>query len=759
MNIICTVDILTRHIALPAGVQIASYDHNVDVIQFNIEPIEDFSLDLSSIKIAAQGPNKARHDYAVDPSTVQIEEETGYITFDWPIPAGVTEMPIGTFKYGDRGQLIFAVCAEIISGSTVSKAWHSDDGIITVVAHLEPEAGGGEDPSETATNAQKIAQLQTDVTVMRTQIGALANGSPTPVETKAEMTEETSVYLYVGNEEGESTGYWYSYDSTEEDFVPRGEYGGAVTDPTLSISGRAADAKAVSDAFADKADSSDVTALGTRVTAVEGDIDALESGFEAKVASRYGAEYSPNLVENAESMTSGYLGLNGTHYDASTMAYTDYIPVKAGWVLRAYFVKSGVLTPKDLRFVTCYDSEKTAMASAGATNVASFTVPSGVAYVRVTYTGVSDLVTNYQLSANYVATSYSAYTPISALIEEDFLTIESSDLIEKLKNMTDAYGIALPKTTIRQTVGIAEKWYYASAVTPDSTRCAISAGTQYTSLDDTGITFLNTSAYSSANGYRYLWYDVFLSLIESGVGDAGYGWARRFIAENLSNCSLLCIGDSTVDHDTMTATILSHFAEQGATVTLLGTLGDGSGTNKNEGRAGWKAVDYLTNKTYNGVVNPFYNPTSGTFDFAYYMQNQNYSGVDFVVLQLGINDLYNSDATAIEPTWTAIEEMIDSILAYNSGIKIILNLPTTPGSNQSAHSVPEFLYRNRVIRYNAYAQAQVKAKYLASQVRCSYCHLILDPDTEIRDNVHPTVSGYQKMGLEVCNQINNWQNA
>ena len=137
-------------------------------------------------------------------------------------------------------------------------------------------------------NRQMIAQLQTDVTVMRTQVGALANGSPTPVETKAEMTEETSVYLYVGDEEGESTGYWYSYDSTEEDFVPRGEYGGAVTDTTLSVSGAAADAEAVRQALAEKADSSDVTALDTRVTAVENNVGNL---------SNLQTENKTNLVE------------------------------------------------------------------------------------------------------------------------------------------------------------------------------------------------------------------------------------------------------------------------------------------------------------------------------------------------------------------------------------------------------------------------------------------------------------------------------
>ena len=259
MIILCTVDITTREVTIPSDQRIASYDHKVDVIRFQVETIPGFGLDTSSIRIAAQGPNKARHDYAVDPSTVAIEEETGYITFDWPIPAGVTEMPIGSgFKYGDRGQLIFAVCAEIISGDTISKAWHSDDGIITVVAHLEPESGGGEDPEEEATNAQKIAQLQTDVAVINTQVGALANGSPTPVETVAEMTDESAVYLYTGSETGYTAGNWYYYNGTA--WTSGGTYGGATTSTTFNQHGVPADDFAVGQAL---------DGLDDRVTALE----------------------------------------------------------------------------------------------------------------------------------------------------------------------------------------------------------------------------------------------------------------------------------------------------------------------------------------------------------------------------------------------------------------------------------------------------------------------------------------------------------
>ena len=173
------------------------------------------------------------------------------------------------------------------------------------------------------------------------------------------------------------------------------------------------------------------------------------------------------------------------------------------------------------------------------------------------------------------------------------------------------------------------------------------------------------------------------------------------------------------------------------------------------------AKDYLTNRQYEGTVNPFYNPTTETFDFSYYMTNQGYSAPDFVVIQLGINDLYNVDYSgvdeAITSAWNAIKTMVDSILAYNASIKIILNLPTAPNSDISLHTDFLPLYHNSVIRYNDYAQEQAFL-YSESKVRVSYCHLILNPETDIRDTVHPNTDGYTKMAEEVVSQINCWQN-
>ena len=138
MQIICTVDIRTRDITLVEDYTIAAYDHLVDDILFDIEPVDGFQMENAVIKIAAEGPMGAQHDYIVDSSTVTVDEETGNINFVWSIPEDVTAMPLDLFDIDAIGEITFSVCAEIYSGGDLVQAWHSDDGKIKVKAHLEP---------------------------------------------------------------------------------------------------------------------------------------------------------------------------------------------------------------------------------------------------------------------------------------------------------------------------------------------------------------------------------------------------------------------------------------------------------------------------------------------------------------------------------------------------------------------------------------------------------------------------------------------
>lgn len=480
-------------------------------------------------------------------------------------------------------------------------------------------------------------------------------------------------------------------------------------------------------------------------------------------------EKSKNLLDKSNVTMSpyNYINPNGATETYGNNFVTDFIPVETGKIVTLSYrlASTGDFVQGGYASICLFDENRN-VKSGGDYNKTTYTVDDGVAFVRMTLNKsyFYDTVSMIELTETGVPTSYEPYFEESKKLTHEI--IEKSNLATKdyidnkkftLSSLTENIGCSLPKDEYFMTVGIAEDWFSESFVTPKGFCVNMYSGSEADRYIDK-YSFTNNRAYYGNNAYLWNLYDSLLNLVKIEA-NTGSGYARNCKALNLQNCSLLCIGDSTVDHDVMTAKIKSFFEENGKTVTLLGTLGDGQGTgNNNEGRAGWTTSDYFTDKQYNGVVNPFYNPSSQTFDFSYYMNNQGYTSVDFVVIQLGINDLYNFDDTKIIPTWENVNAMIDSILSYNQSTKVLLNLPTTPNADWSKHFVFEPLYRNRVIRYCDYAITKTKELYPKSKVRVSYNHLILNPNTDIRDNVHPTKDGYEKMGLEVCNQINCWQN-
>ena len=506
--------------------------------------------------------------------------------------------------------------------------------------------------------------------------------------------------------------------------------------------------------------------IGAEVSDAKNAISQLDN-VANEITKKLTLKQSINLCHSDSDWTSGAYVDNGTGAitSNSSLAYSAKMPVNEGDVIRLYDYSGGSFGAREIRSVAAYDSSDTFVRTPDSIGwrVTSYTVQSSVAYIILSV----PIASQYMVVANTTVSEYEAWFEPYYIATYDFIrnSLENGEL--STGNLKNKYACALTKSVFRMTVGIPEKWYRLCMATPPTDFVMATGGYSTTQHDEDGEYFANEGIISSTNGYIWKYYDDLMTLIDEYSGGAGIGGERRVLAENLSDCSLLAIGDSTVDHDTMTAKLLSYFTEKGHTITLLGTLGDSNNPlNKNEGRAGWTTADYLANTTKNGYTNPFWNPTSEEFDFSYYMTQQGYTNVDFVIIQLGINDLYSGSSVFpnvnIQTVWNNIKTMIDSIQTYNTNnnksAKVILNLPTTPNSDPSAHSTCEFLYRNNVIRYNALAIKKAKELYSESKVRPSYCHLILDPATEIRDNVHPTAAGYQKMALEVINQINCWQN-
>ena len=222
---------------------------------------------------------------------------------------------------------------------------------------------------------------------------------------------------------------------------------------------------------------------------------------------------------------------------------------------------------------------------------------------------------------------------------------------------------------------------------------------------------------SAANGLTTKRYGDHLSITANAPGtyplqwkvyDSGYsllasGTCTIIAAANKAvTASALVIGDSTVTQGNyICQKLLSCFSAAGGALTLLGTRGTAPA--RHEGRAGWKASDYCTKAADGTYTNPFYN---NGFDFSHYMTAQAYTGVGVVVLQLGINDIFYAglDSFSAAATIGYLDTMVNSILNYDSSIKVIVDLLTPPNGNPSVFtekygtSQIEFIYRMNTIR-------------------------------------------------------------
>lgn len=161
---------------------------------------------------------------------------------------------------------------------------------------------------------------------------------------------------------------------------------------------------------------------------------------------------------------------------------------------------------------------------------------------------------------------------------------------------------------------------------------------------------------------------------------------------------IIKIGDSTTDNGNGIVKLVENFNADVMDITAIGTRG--TSPNLHEGRAGWTATDYCTISDRTGVVNAFWNSTTSKFDFSYYMTNNALAVPDYVFINLGINDMFNpTDDTALKTTITnaiaRYDEMITSIKAYNSNIKIALGLTIPPNYSQDAFGKAYYSVQNR----------------------------------------------------------------
>ena len=154
--------------------------------------------------------------------------------------------------------------------------------------------------------------------------------------------------------------------------------------------------------------------------------------------------------------------------------------------------------------------------------------------------------------------------------------------------------------------------------------------------------------------------------------------------------SIIVLGDSTTNNGIALKKLHDNFENDVMSIATLGTRGSDQACH--EGRSGWTFKQYCTiqeDAIVEGLTNPFYNPSTGTFDAGYYFENSGVTIPDYFIINLGINDTFSyrdddSLNAAIETLNEQCDLMIASLRSAAPDMKIGIALTIPPNYSQDA---------------------------------------------------------------------------
>ena len=183
---------------------------------------------------------------------------------------------------------------------------------------------------------------------------------------------------------------------------------------------------------------------------------------------------------------------------------------------------------------------------------------------------------------------------------------------------------------------------------------------------------------------------------------------------------VIILGDSTTDNGIAVTKLNENFSNDVMNISTLGTRG--TSPNNHEGRSGWRFSSYFNPPNAGdiaaGIENPFYNPTTETFDASYYFTNTGIEKPDWFFINLGINDVfgYGNDTYLLNGITTILglcDEMIESIQSASQNTKIGLCLTIPPNHSQDAFGKAYYCgqTRDRYKRNNTIWVSKLIEKY------------------------------------------------
>ncbi len=211
--------------------------------------------------------------------------------------------------------------------------------------------------------------------------------------------------------------------------------------------------------------------------------------------------------------------------------------------------------------------------------------------------------------------------------------------------------------------------------------------------------------------------------------------------------NIMFLGDSLINQEYYSRYVKELFANDGVELNLIGTRG--TDDNKHEGRGGWSAYNYCNDISASGYTNPFLN--NGNFYFTYYMEENKLETPDYIVINLGINDLNLNGHNSFDEILENFDTIINSIHNYNENINVIINTPVLLYETDKTNTAKTTrLVFNEVLmeKYSeGYKNVVVCPSYLVLNPRTDY-KLIeqeMSDAMTVTDTTHPNIYGYKNM--------------
>lgn len=434
---------------------------------------------------------------------------------------------------------------------------------------------------------------------------------------------------------------------------------------------------------------------------------------------------------------------NGEFSENAGNIASDFIPVEPNtiYTISARNTETGLFYLAGCRYAV-YTSAKVYI-TGEQSDYGQFRTPSNAAYVRFS---LKKPVKDIQIERRSFATKYVRHNSHSIMDESDTMFLNYPRKV-----------YAVP--------GIEYNWYTFN-VTPE----------KHTGLFEWRIRKTNTKIHNYGRFLR--WEDNNTSVgtekvIIEATSETKRGTKIFDIVSSdpsdLDNVSVLVLGDSTTANGYVVTDLHGYDGNENK-ITTLGTLG--TSPNNHEGRSGWTLNMYFTQATNN----PFYNPTTQTFDAEYYFNQTGVDVPDLFIINLGINDMHYDSDSLVDAKQTAdayiekVNTIITSLRNVDANMKVAICMTIPPnvdpwgfgaaGTNIIGYDqyrisnlvlceklIDEFDYRESeglyLIPINASLDTQYNMPTSAQLPNSRASETIMLPDTA--GNVHPNAGGYYQI--------------